>query len=70
MQPTLAKLLDISKASSTCAVCTRKQVASNELDQMIMMMNSSNANEEGNHGSESSELIIFKCKNVGQLVSW
>ena len=41
-----------------------KLVASNELDQM-MMMNSSNANEEGNHGSESYELIIFKCKNVG-----
>ena len=29
---------------------------------MIMMMNSSNANEEGNHGSESSELIILSVK--------
>ena len=35
-----------------------------------MMMNSRNANEEENHGSKSSELILFKCISVGQLVSW
>ena len=36
-----------------------------------MMMNSSNANEEANHGSESPELILLSVwLSVGQLVSW